>query len=252
MSELNAGADRPLTASRADRYARWCGLAAGAVAARAVASLDDGLGVGILYAIPAFGLCAVIGVLVGDALTPRVHGAVRTAGLTPRRVRDYVPRRMAPLLLCQAAALVILLAVAATVASPDDMGRAGRSLAATCHGVTESAGPWPGLFYGLPVLVSLALSTAACGWSLLRIARRPGKEQARRDRSLAITAAWGLLVSAPLLGAAATASGALTSLSCDGTTGTIATWLLYAVALVALVTVPWCLVTIASPRAARR
>jgi hypothetical protein len=258
MPELNTRTDnvppapRTRAPARADYYARWCGLAAGVFAGHAVASLDDGLGVGILYSIPTFGLCAVAGVLVSGALTPPPQGAVRTAGLTPRRVRDYVPRRMTPLLLGQAAVLVILLVVAAAVASPDDMGRAGRSLTATCHGVTQAAGPWPGLFYGLPVLASLACSTVACGWSLSRIARRPGDEQTRHDRALAITAAWGLLVSAPLLGTASSASGALMNLTCDGTPGTIANWLLYPVALISLVTVPWCLVSIASPRAARR
>lgn len=237
--------------SAADRCARWAGLLAGLVAARLVGA-NDGLGVGILYAIPAFGLCAVVGVLVGDALTKPPRETVRTAGLAPRRVRDYVPPRMTRLLLAQAAALVVLLAVAGAVASPDDSGRA-RALTVTCaDGSTASTSPWPGLFYGLPILAALAVSTAACSWSLTRIARRPGDEQFRRDRALAIVAAWGLLVSAPLLGAASTASGALTGMSCDGTAGRLANWLLWPTALVALVTVPWCLFTVISPKAGAR
>ncbi|MGW7043731.1 hypothetical protein ACWGDT_13655 [Streptomyces avermitilis] len=233
--------------SAIDRYTRWTGLIAGALISRWLAPLDHGDGV--MYAIPVFGLCAVAGVLAGDALTPPRRGAVRTAGLAPRRVRDYVPPRMTWLLLGLAAALAVLLAVAGVLASPDDLGRAGRTLTMTCRGVTESAGPWPGLYYGLPVLASLAVSTAACGWSLRRIARRPGDEQTRRDRTLAIVAAWGLLVSAPLLGAASTASGALMNTSCDGTAGTVANWLLYPLALLALITVPWSLYTVVSPRA---
>jgi hypothetical protein len=241
----------PVAASRApaDRYARWTGLAVGILAARWLTPLNHGDG--ILYAIPAFGLCAVAGVLAGDALTAPRRGAVRTAGLTPRRVRDYVPPRMTRLLLGLAAALVVLLAVAAAVASPDDLGRAGRSLAVTCRGVTESAGPWPGLYYGLPMLASLTVATAACGWSLRRIATRPGDEQSRRDRTLAIVSAWGLVVSSSLLGAASTASGALLSTTCDGTTGTVANWVLWPLSLLALVMVAWSLFTIASPRATR-
>ncbi|MGW1093317.1 hypothetical protein ACWD4L_45915 [Streptomyces sp. NPDC002596] len=243
--------DAESTASAADRYLRWAGLLIGAVAARAVGhGLDADEDVGILYAIPVFGLCAVAGVLAGDALTARPRGDVRTAGLTPRRVRDYVPPRMTLLLLGQAGVLVVLLAVAAVLASPDDMGRAGRILTVTCpDGRTASTGPWPGLFYGLPVLASFAVSTAGCLWSLTKIARRPGDEKTRRDRALAVVAAWGLLVSAPLLGAASTASGALMDMTCDGTVGRLATWVLWPTALAALVTVAWCLFTVISPKA---
>jgi hypothetical protein len=146
--------------ARADRYARWAGLAAGAVAAQQLATMDsDDLGVPFLYAITAFGLCAVGGVLLGDALTPRPQEAVRTAGLAPRRVRDQVPPRMTPVLLLQAVSLVALLLTAAAVASPDDLGRAGRAFVVTCGGVSESHSPWPGSYYGIPMLASLAVGT---------------------------------------------------------------------------------------------
>ncbi|WP_127356287.1 hypothetical protein [Actinacidiphila soli] len=239
------------TASAADRYVRWAGLLIGFVAARMVGhAWDTGEDIGILYAIPVFGLCAVGGVLAGDALTARPRGTVRSAGLAPRRVRDYVPTRMTLLLLAQAGVLVVLLIVAAVLAWSDDMGRAGRSLTLTCpDGSTAGMGPWPGVFYGLPILASLAVSTAACFWSLTRIVRRPGGEQTRHDRALAVVAAWGLLVSALLLGTASTASGALMGTTCDGTIGRIGNGLLWPAALVALVTVSWCLFTVISPKA---
>lgn len=240
-------ASAPVSRAPVDRYARWTGLAVGVLASRWLQPLNNGEGT--LYAILAFGLCAVAGVLAGDALTAPRQGAVRTADLTPRRVRDYVPPRMTILLLGLTAALVVALTAAAMVASPDDLGRAGRALTVTCRGMTESAGPWPGFYYGLPIVASLALSTAACGWSLRRIATRPGDEQSRRDRALAIVAAWGLLVSSSLLGVASTASGALMSTTCDGAVGTAANVVLWPLALLALLTAPWCLFTIISPRA---
>ncbi|GHI05700.1 hypothetical protein AQI88_10310 [Streptomyces cellostaticus] len=250
MSEPALGTTDPVSRAPVDRYARLTGLATGALAACSLSTF--GHGDGVLYAIPAFGLCAVAGVLVGDALTPPARGAVRTAGLAPRRVRDYVPPRMTWLLVALAGALVVLLTVAGAVASPDDLGRASRSLTLTCRNVTQSHGPWPGLYYGLPMLASLAVATVACGWSLRRIATRPGDEQSRRDRALAIVAAWGLVVSVSLLGAATTASASLLSVSCDGPVGTVANVVLVPLALVSLVTGPWMLFTICSPRTAWR
>ncbi|MEU5532762.1 hypothetical protein [Streptomyces sp. NPDC020362] len=249
MADTDLGATAPASRAPVDRYARWTGLVVGALAGRWLTSLDHDEGV--LYAVSAFGLCAVAGVLAGDALTPPARGAVRTAGLAPRRVRDYVPPRLTRLLVALAGALVVLLVAAGAVAAPDDLGRAGRALTLTCRGVTQSSGPWPGLAYGLPMLASLAVATAACGWSLRRITRRPGDEQSRRDRALAVVAAWGLVVSTSLLGAASTASGALVSLTCDGTVGTVANAVLWPLAVIALFTVPWALVTVCSPRAAR-
>jgi hypothetical protein len=240
---------------RADRYARFGGLIAGVLLSLWLIRLIDdsgGLGTGVLIAIPAFGLCAAAGVLLGEYITAHPPGAVRTAGLAPRRIRAYVPPRLTVLLLIEAALLVALLSTATAIGSPDDMGRAGRALTMTCSGVTESHGPWPGSFYAVPALASLALATAACGYALRRITRRPGGEQERRDRASAITAAWGLLVSAPLAGAGWTAAGSLRGLSCDGTPGSVAAWALLPLCLVSLGTAIWCLFTVVAPKAAQR
>ncbi|MFE0513262.1 hypothetical protein [Streptomyces sp. NPDC058964] len=252
MTEVGTEAGATASASRrfVDRYARWAGLVAGALVAHWLIPLDHGDG--ILYAIPAFGLCAVAGVLVGDALTPPARSAVRTAGLDPRRVRDYVPPRMIWLLIAMAVVLVVLLGVAAAVASPDDLGRAGRSLTVTCRGRTQSFSPWPGLHYGLPMLACLAVATGACGWSLRRIATRPGDEQSRRDRSLAIVAAWGLVVSFSLFGATTVASDTLTNTGCGGALSVVADRVLRPLSLVTFVTVPLMLFTVCAPRATWR
>ncbi|MFH0174915.1 hypothetical protein ACIA6D_26515 [Streptomyces cacaoi] len=236
--------------ARADLCARWAGLTLGVVVAQqlAVRDSDDGA-MTFLSAVTAFGLCAVGGVLLGDSLTPAPLEAVRTASLAPRRVRDHVPPRMAPLLLFQTACLVVLLAIGAAAASPDTMGRAGRAVTVTCRGVTRPLGPWPGIFYATPILASIALGTAACVWALRRIAHRPGENQQRHDRSWAITAAWGLLVSSQLLLVLGMIGRVLSRTTCAGMLGNITALVIYPLGLLSLFSLGWCLFTIVMPRA---
>ncbi len=245
------GVDTVPTASPAVRYSRWAGLLIGAVATRIVGQAWDAeADIGVLYAIVAFGLCAIMGVLAGDALTARPRGPVRTAGLAPRQVRDYVPPRMTPFLIAQAGVVVVLVVAAAILARSDEASRAGHPLAFACQdGSVIGIRSWPGVHNGLPILTCLAVSTAACLWSLTWIARRPGDDQTRHDSALTVVAAWGLLVSALLLGIASTVSGDLMSTTCDGTLVRIGAALLWPTALVALVTVSWCLFTVISPKA---
>ncbi|MFJ3781463.1 hypothetical protein [Streptomyces sp. NPDC090093] len=259
---LDSALPAPHRPARTELLVRWGGAAIGAAAAWTVSSHGAGLGLGVLHALPFFAVCATAGVLAADALTPGPGGAVRRAGLAPRRVRDVLPARFGVLLAAEAAVLVVLLAVAALTASPDDMDRAGRTLTVACGSLTQSRGPWPGLFYGAPVLVALAFGTAACGYALRRITGRPvpGGDAAavaadagrRRDRARAVTAAWGLLVSAPLAGTALFASGALRSLSCVGPVVHTAGLLLLPVAAVAAGTALWSLLTVLAPPAAFR
>ncbi|MFE1315135.1 hypothetical protein [Streptomyces sp. NPDC058755] len=247
----------PPASRHRDRYARWSGLATGAVAAPLLAAMPtswfgDDLSMPIVFAITGFGLCAVGGVLLGDALTPRPQEAVRTADLAPRRVRDHLPPRATALLLLQAVSLVVLLVIGLATASPDLIGRTGRALTLTCDGVTKPIGPWPGIFYATPILASLTLGSAACAWTLRRIAYRPGGDQQRRDRSWVITAAWGLLVSPQLLFVGLMMATVLLHTSCAGTLGTVTALLIYPLGLLALMTLAWCLFTVVAPRAPRR
>ncbi|MFI7504668.1 hypothetical protein ACIBVL_40600 [Streptomyces sp. NPDC049687] len=237
--------------ARADLCARWAGLALGVAVVQACAALGgDDMAMPFVSAVTAFGLCAVGGVLLGDSLTPAPREAVRTAALAPRRVRDHVPPRMAPLLVFQAACVVLLLSVGAAVADPDRAGRAGRTLAVTCAvGPTRHLGPWPGLYYATPVLASLTLGTAACFWSLRRIAHRPGENQRRHDRSWAITAAWGLLVSSQLLLVLGMIGRVLFYSRCAGMLGNVTALVIYPLGLVSLFTLGWCVFTIVVPRA---
>lgn len=247
----------PASRRGVDRYARWSGLAAGVVAAPLLATMPtsyfgDDYSMPIVLAITGFGLCAVGGVLLGDALTPCPQETVRTADLAPRRVRNYVPPRATPLLVLLAVSLIVLLVIGLSTASPDAVGRAGRALTVTCHGVTKPISPWPGIFYGTPILASLTLGTAACAWALRRIAYRPGGDQQRRDRSWVITAAWGLLVAPQSLLVVMMIASMLTHTTCAGTLGAVIAVVIYPLGLLSLSAVAWCLYTVVAPRAAQR
>ncbi|MDX2543273.1 hypothetical protein ACOT81_21890 [Streptomyces sp. WI04-05B] len=232
-------------------FARWSGLAIGIVVAQQLIEINSGdIAMPLVFAITAFGLCAVGGVLLGDALTLRPQEAVRTASLAPRLVRDQVPPRMAPLLLLQAASLVALLVIGAFTASdPTRADRAGRVLTITCEGMRTSMGPWPGLYYSGPMFAALAVGTPVCVWALRRIAHGQGDDQQRRDRAWAITGAWGLLVSSQVLLVALMIFVALTEEACAGPLGAAAIMAVSPLSLLGLFTFGWSLVTVVAPRA---
>ncbi|WP_369269279.1 hypothetical protein AB5J55_03825 [Streptomyces sp. R11] len=236
----------------ADHYARWSGLAIGVVAAQHLVTMESGdITIPLVFAITAFGLCAVGGVLLGDALTLGPQEAVRTASLTPRLVRNHVPPRMAPLLLLQAVSLLGLLVMGAVTASagPDRIGGAGRVMVVACEGLTASLGPWPGLYYSGPMFAALAVGTPACVWALRRIAHGPGDYQQRRDRAWAITGAWGLLVSSQVLLVVLMLLIALTETACAGPLGAATVVVICPLGLLSLFTFGWSLVTVVAPRA---
>ncbi|GAB2945793.1 hypothetical protein [Streptomyces heilongjiangensis] len=238
----------------ADHVARWSGLAVGIVVAQAVSTLGDGdveFEQRVVFCLTAFGLCAVAGVLLADALTLRPQEAVRTASLAPRLVRDHVPPRMGPLIALQGVSLVALLVITAATAALDsgDVLSWGNTVHITCNGMRANLGPWPGLSYGLPMFGALAVATPTCAWALRRIAHGPGEDQQRRDRAWAVTGAWGLLVSSQQLYAVLMVSVALTETGCAGVVGVLTFWVFYPLALLNLITVVWSLVTVVAPRA---
>ncbi|WP_328429608.1 hypothetical protein [Streptomyces sp. NBC_00443] len=236
----------------ADHYARWSGLAIGIVAAQQLVAMESGdITIPLVFAITAFGLCAVGGVLLGDALTLGPQEAVRTASLAPRLVGHHVPPRMGPLLLLQAASLVGLLVMGAVTASsgPGRTGGAGRVITVACEGLTASLGPWPGLYYSGPMFAALAVGTPACVWALRRIAYGPGDFQQRRDRAWAITGAWGLLVSSQVLLVVLMLLIALTETACAGPLGAATIVVICPLGLLSLFTFGWSLVTVVAPRA---
>jgi hypothetical protein len=96
------------------------------------------------------------------------------------------------------------------------------------------------------MLAWLTVGTAACAcaWALRRIAHRPGGGLQRRDRSWAITAAWGVLVSSQLLLVLLTIATVLSHTTCAGSLGTVTALVIHPLGVLALFTRASCLFTV--------
>jgi hypothetical protein len=244
---------------RPEDLARGTGFALGVVLA-CWTSRSGTLGRGLMLAPTAFGAGAVLGVLGADALTPRPRGVVRTAGLTPRRIRDYLPARLTAVLTGFAAVLLVLLAVAAALGTADDLGRPGRVFRYACGGMDYSHSPWPGSYYGVPLAASLVAATAVCGLALRRLARRPAPgeldakaldDRRRRAAATHVVAAWGLLVTGSLAGVGFFAEAAINVAPCANAGTRAASWVLLATVLGAAVTALLCLAVLCRSGARR-
>lgn len=256
QSAVEAG-DIPRAVARRTAVLRWAGVTVGMIVA-VIAARSDDLGVGQLLAAPLFGLCALIGVLLGELTVRPPRGPTRTAALEVRRIRDYLPRRLSRVVASAGGVLLILLAATTSAGSPDDMGRPGRSLARQCTPNTfESHGPWPGLFYtgrlAVVVLVGLLIAYLAARTIVQR--PRPGStgglavDDALRKRSArVVTGAVGVLVAIPLAGVSLTAAGSLLSISCAPTWWTITGWGLLALVPASLTLVSWSAAATLTPR----
>ncbi len=210
---------RPMAWGQARARAwRWSGILIGAILAY-VAMTSVELGRGLLLAAPIFGVCAVIGALLGELTTLPAAGVVRRAELRVRRVPDYLPIWLSRVVSAAVVLLIMLAAVTTTVASRDDMGRPGRYLFCPSG---AGAGPWPGSFYTVPALVAVLAGLALTGLSLRRIVRRPrpassveADDALRRRSAELVTAATGILVLVPLFGVALTAGVTLRGLAAN-------------------------------------
>jgi hypothetical protein len=241
---------------------RWrlAGLAVG-FAVAVLAAYQGGLGRGLLLAAPLFALCVLAGVLVGELRVSAPGGPVRRAVLDVRRIRDYVPRALGSAVVAAGALLAVVLVLTTAAGSPDDMGRAGRSLERRCSAVmSEGAGPWPGSYYAFPLVVVVLGGLLAAGVVLTRVVRRPLQsedlavdEALRRSAAEAVTAAVGLLITVPLAGISAVAGAALSNITCRPELWTVAAIALGALALASLTLATWCASTLTarSVRSAR-
>jgi hypothetical protein len=235
---------------------RWAGLALGVVAAAWTMNIGW-LGLGVMLAPTVFGLCVIGGVVVGElAAIPRIDG-VRTATLTTRSVRDYLPWRLGGLVAVSTLGLGALLVTTTLMGSADDLGRAGRSLSLRCSSALGAgAGPWPGLFYSVPLGIAVVIGLLAAAVALRTVVLRArtgsapevvAADDALRSRSAeAVVAATGVMVAASLLGVALTAAAALIGFPCAPTWWTLLGFALLVVGALMLVLALWCLALLLS------
>ena len=149
----------------------WVGLVAALVVIQvSTPSLTSGLGTGVLIGLtPALAGATFLAVQAFGELTwPRPSGPVRRAPLTPRTVRTIAPVGLRRLTWVWAGGLALVL-VACGMASGT-----GRDIERVWDASSSgAAGPFPGWFYGGPLLAATAIVVAATEIVLRLVARRP-------------------------------------------------------------------------------
>ena len=247
------------------RAAAWRGAGAVVGLAGAVLAVQAGsLGRGPMLAPAVFGLAVVAGVLAGElSVRPPSGGGRRSATLAVRRVRDYVPVPLGAAVAAAALGLLLLLAATTAAASPDDLGRAGRSLAGACSAVTGwASGPWPGSFYSVPLGVLVVAGLLASALVLRRVTARPrvggsaalvdADEALRRRAAQTVTAACGILVAAPFAGVAAVTALVMGGHDCPPSWWGAARVALLLLQPALLALLGWCAAVLLVPTGARR
>jgi hypothetical protein len=244
--------------------ARWRTAALGVgVVVGTVSATAGSLGRGVVLAGPLLAWCVLLGVVVGELRVTAPPEGERTAVLETRRVRDYLPWRLATVVLTAAVLLAGLLVTTTALGSGDDMGRAGRTLYRQCSAVrSEASGPWPGSFYSLPLAVVVGCGLLLAAVALRQVVRRPRQgvdrsadDVLRRRAAETVTAAAGLLVVVPFAGVALVGGAALGSVSCAPAAWRVLASILLLLVPVLLVVGAWCagvLLGSTSPAAVRR
>lgn len=205
---------------------RLAGLFTGIVTGLTVASGPSSwLGMGSALAAPTFAGCLLAGVLVGEVVAAGPSGTTRTAVLEVRDVRSYLPPLMTRSVVAVVVGLTAFLTVTSMVGGPDDQGRPGRSVALVCADHTAAAGPWPGVYYSVPIGISVLAGLLAAMVVTGMVTQRPrpdpdpaaraADDRVRRASARAVMAACGVLAAAPLAGVAVVAAGALVPLSAE-------------------------------------
>ena len=252
---------KPIDTSREWTWVRvtWASaLVVGGVAAWLVnGSLDLGRGTMLIPAV--LGLFVVAGVgLAETVVRPRRPAGARTASLAPRRVSSYLPRAITPAVAGITVLHLATLALTTASASTDDMGRAGRQLAAQCGNMGSSVGPYPGSFYSVPLLVLLLVTGLAALAALTAVVRRPrgfapddvGDDVLRLRSTTRVLAAGGAAVAASHVGIAFFAGTALLRIDCQRAWMDPVGLVLLATVPVALLMLGWFLGRIVVPGAA--
>lgn len=115
------------------------------------------------------------GLLLYAATPPRVDGSrdgAQAASLTPRSAWNAVPTRTASGVLALAGALVAFLVICGLLSSTDEFGLF-RVITFESPLSSSSASPFPGWYYGAPIIVLTLVFLAAAYVSLHRVASTP-------------------------------------------------------------------------------
>ena len=237
------------------RVTWFAALVVGVVAAGLVASSLD-LGRGTMLVPAVLGLFVVAGVGLSETVVrPQRPAGPRTASLAPRRVAHYVSRPLATAVAGMTALYLATLALTTATASADDMGRAGRQIAFQCGNFGSGAGPYPGSFYTVPLILCLLMIGLVAAAALRAVVRRPRgfapddvEDDVLRHRSTTrVLAAAGAAVAASHMGIAFFAGTAMLRMDCQSAWMPPVGWVLMASILAALVLLGWFLGRIGAP-----
>jgi hypothetical protein len=191
---------------------RLAGVAGGLLAAFLL-TLDREPGIRAVFAVPVLAAFVAAGLLAADRTVPRPPGTgIRTARLARRRLLDYVPLGSTAGVLLLTGTLGALLLATSAASTPHTSATAtapyandGQHIGCLTGGAPQS-GPWPGWYYAIPIAVTVALAAAAAVLALRRVVTRPIEvhrdEPYRQGTSRSVVAGLGLVVAAPLAGAA--------------------------------------------------
>lgn len=219
-------------------------------------SLDLGRGTMLVPAV--LGLFVVAGVGLAETLVrPQRPTGPRTASLAARRVAEYMPRALTTAVGGITVLHLATLALTTASASTDDLGRAGRQIAARCGNTGSGAGPYPGSFYSFPLTLLLLVIGLAAVAALVAVVRRPrgfapddvGDDVLRRLSTTRVLAAAGAAVAASHVGIAFFAGTALVRMDCQRAWMEPVGWVLIATMLAALLLLGWFLGRIVVPGA---
>lgn len=121
-------------------------------------------------------LAGTVGLLLYGAVPPRATEIAadepRKAQLTPRMPLGSLPRRALIWLAALLAAQAALLVFTGVTASLDEAGRS-RVIALESPEAASAASPYPGWYYGVPLLVGTAILVGAAYFALRRISGTP-------------------------------------------------------------------------------
>ncbi|NCT89716.1 hypothetical protein GXB85_01915 [Cellulomonas sp. APG4] len=154
-------------------------LGGAAVVAHTPLSLGQGLAFGLVPAAAGLSLAAVQA--IGELTWPRPTGTVRRAGLVPRSAADVAPAALRRALWSWGALLGTLLLACGLTAADD-----GRSVARSFEDGSSAAGPFPGWFYALPLLVATAVVLLSAEGTLRLVTRRASVSDAEPTWDLAL------------------------------------------------------------------